>query len=88
MIGNGGSEETHKKVMLTLADIKLRRQQMKVVNTMNEHHNAMESLTNFGDNRIQTLITDYMKPKSELRECKLSNLEATQLLQKADPFLP
>ena len=60
---------------------------MKVVNAMKEHHSAMKSLTHFGDSRIQTLITDYMKPKSQLKERKLSDLEAAQLLVKPDPFL-
>ena len=81
-----GNEQTHKTVVITLADIKLRRQQMKVVNAMKEHHNAMSSLTHFGDSRIQTLVTDYMKPKSALRDRKLTDLEAAQLLVKPDPF--
>lgn len=85
---DSGNNETHKKVVLTLADIKVRRQQMKVITAMKEYHHAMESLSNCGDKHIQTLITDYMKPKSEKRERKLKNLEATELLVKPDPFQP
>ena len=76
VFADNGNEQTHKTVVITLADIKVRRQQMKVVNAMKEHHSAMKSLTHFGDSRIQTLITDYMKPKSQLKERKLSDLEA------------
>ena len=82
-----GDTETHKKVILSLADVKLRRQQMKVVNAMKEHHNSMKSLTNLSGKRVQTLITDYMKPKSEMRYRTIDDLEAAQLLVKPDPFL-
>ena len=85
---DGNTLETHKMVVLTLEDICMRRQQMKVLTAMKEHHFAKESLTGFGDARIQTVVTNYMKPKSGLMERKLSDLEAASLLVKLDPFQP
>ena len=61
---------------------------MKVLKAMKEHHASMKSLSDFGDSHVQSIITDYIKHKSQMRERKLSDLEASQLLVKPDPFQP
>ena len=83
-----GHEATHQKIVLKVEDIRARRQQMKVIEAMRAHHMSMQKLSNFGDERVQTMLEDYVKPKSVMRERKLSDLEAAQLMKKPDPFLP
>ena len=60
---------------------------MKVIKAMKAHHSSIKSsLSNFGNSCIQSTVVDYVKPKSEMRERKLSDLEASQLIVKSDLF--
>ena len=83
---DNGNDDTHKVVVLTIEQIRVRRQQMKVIEAMKSYHSSVQSVSKLGDSCIQTLITDYMKPKSELTERKLTDLEAAQLLVNPDQF--
>lgn len=72
--------------MLTIEQIRVRCEQMKVIDAMKSYHNSVKSLSNFDDTHTQTLIENYVKPKSEMTERELTDLEASQLLVKPDPF--
>ena len=81
------NKDTNKTIILALVDIKVRRHPLKVIRAMQENSHSMNSLTNLGDNCIQTLIEDFVKPNFKLRDYKLSNLETHQLLLvKSDIF--
>ena len=69
--------------------VKMKRQQIKIMQAIKKHHDTMKSLSHNLDHRLQTLIVDHLKSKSDMKEQHLSDVEKYKLLQKEPgPFTP
>ena len=66
----------------------MKRQQIKILNAIQNHHKAMKSLSKNGDHRLQILISDYLKPKSNMTKHTLSDVEKFKLLKRPGPYTP
>ena len=76
------------KLIVQSAIARVRRQQLKVIKAIQEHHNAMNSFEDFVDDRVQVMIDEYLKPKADLKSLELPMEEMKLLLRKPEAFQP
>lgn len=77
-----------KQIMMTSATVELRKGQVKVLKAFNEHLCSMESFHNLDDERIHTMITDWLDTRSNIRKHVLTDIERKKLLKKPYAFQP
>ena len=70
------------KVIIGSAIARVRRQQIKVVDTIKEHITCMETFKEHGDNCVHVIIENYLKPKADLRSLIIPEKERTQVFCK------
>ena len=75
-------------IVLNSKAAEVRREQIKVLRLMQQHKDTMASFNEHGDSRVKTLITTYLKPKSELRLHTLTETQKSVLLKEPGPFQP
>ena len=79
----------NKSIVLGSEAARMKRQQIKVLKAILEHHESMKSFNQLGDHRVQQLITDYLKPRSEMKKYPpLCDIERYELLKRPGPRTP
>ena len=64
-----------KALIMSSQTADLRRQQIKILKLFHQHLCSMESLDEHGNNRIKTVITDWLKSRSDMKAHILTELE-------------
>ena len=66
--------------------VELRRGQIKVLKAFSKHLSAMESFESIEDERIQTMIVDWLKTRDSMKEHLLTDIKRKQLLKHSMAF--
>ena len=75
----------NKSVLLGLEAARSKRQQLFILKAMQEHLQSIKAITSDGDHRVDKMITDYLKPRSEMKEYILSDIKHYSLLKRPGP---
>ena len=71
--------------MLNSATAKIRRQQLKVLEAMKVHNDTHKSFAENGGDKVHTIITTFLKAKSDMKKHKLCKYESKFLLTEPEP---